>query len=377
MVTISTDEPAAQAVVAAIHGGDLDALRRLLSERPGLAGAQLGNEPAGDDSGMARSLLHVVTDWPGHYPNGAATVALLVEAGADVNARFTGPHAETPLHWAASSDDVEVLEALLDAGADIEAPGAVIAGGTPLTDAVAFGQWQAARRLVERGANTPLREAAALGLMERVEGHWAGDHPPDPEETTQAFWYACHGGQQPAAEYLLDRGAEINWVSTWDHLTPLDAAQRSEAGELGEWLRGRGGQSAAELSPGPLFVLLDLLAAFRRGDHAAARGMLASDVTWQGLREGWACHGPDEVLSTLQGGFAYVHGLEDLEFVPAGEHIVLGVRSPRLEAIDDVVLGGTIFNVFTVRDGRIVRIRDYRHRAEALDAAGAVDPGWH
>jgi hypothetical protein len=38
--------------------------------------------------------------------------------------------------------------ALLDAGADIEAPGAVIAGGTPLTDAVAFGQWQAARRLV-------------------------------------------------------------------------------------------------------------------------------------------------------------------------------------------------------------------------------------
>lgn len=116
MATIRTDEPAAQAVVAAIHGGDLDALGLLLSEHPGLAGAQLGSEPAGDESGIARSLLHVVTDWPGHFPNGAATVALLVEAGADVNARFTGPHAETPLHWAASSDDVEVLDALLDAG---------------------------------------------------------------------------------------------------------------------------------------------------------------------------------------------------------------------------------------------------------------------
>jgi 3-Oxoacyl-[acyl-carrier-protein (ACP)] synthase III C terminal/Ankyrin repeat len=94
----------------------------------------------------------VVTDWPGHYPNRAATVAALVAAGAEVNARFTGPHAETPLHWAASSDDVPVLDALLDAGADIDAPGAVIGGGAPLSDATAFGQWNAARRLVERGA---------------------------------------------------------------------------------------------------------------------------------------------------------------------------------------------------------------------------------
>ncbi|MFL5853210.1 MAG: ankyrin repeat domain-containing protein [Solirubrobacteraceae bacterium] len=32
------------------------------------------------------------------------------------------------MHWAASSDDVEVLDALLDAGADIEAPGAILGG---------------------------------------------------------------------------------------------------------------------------------------------------------------------------------------------------------------------------------------------------------
>jgi ankyrin repeat protein len=48
-------------------------------------------------------------------------VEVLIGAGADVDARFTGPHRETPLHWAASSDDVEVLAGLLDAGADIEA----------------------------------------------------------------------------------------------------------------------------------------------------------------------------------------------------------------------------------------------------------------
>jgi hypothetical protein len=36
---------------------------------------------------------------------------------------WAGPHTETPLHWAASSDDVPVLDALLDAGGDIECPG--------------------------------------------------------------------------------------------------------------------------------------------------------------------------------------------------------------------------------------------------------------
>ena len=85
-------------------------------------------------------------------------------AGADVNAPVTGPRAAAPLHWAARSDDVEVLDALLDAGADIDAPGAVVAGGSPLRDATAFGQWSAARRLVERGARTTSFDAAALAL---------------------------------------------------------------------------------------------------------------------------------------------------------------------------------------------------------------------
>ena len=236
MLTIRTDDPLAVAVVDAIHTGDVEALKRMLREHPDLATGRLG----ADDTDMTRTLLHVATDWPGHFPNGPATVAALVEAGADVNARFTGPHSETPLHWAASSDDVGVLDALLDAGADIEAPGAVIADGTPLADATAFGQWTVARRLVARGAHTPLREAAALGLMDRVERYCADDPPPTPDDITQALWYASHGGQQLAAEYLVERGADLNWISTWDELTPLDAARRSGADQLVQWLQPRG-----------------------------------------------------------------------------------------------------------------------------------------
>jgi uncharacterized protein len=245
MTTIDTEDPLAVAAVEAIHTGDLPALKRLLRDNAGLATARLGDD---DPDGMSRTLLHVATDWPGHFPNGVETVATLIEAGADVNARFHGPHTETPLHWAASCDDVDVLDALIDAGADIEAPGGVIAGGTPLADARGFGQWRAAHRLVERGAGTTLQDAATLGLMDRLESYFAGDTPPSADDVTAAFWGACHGGQQRAAASLLERGADLNWIPPWERLTPLDAAQRSDAAELVEWLRARGAKSASELS---------------------------------------------------------------------------------------------------------------------------------
>ena len=238
-MTIDTESPLAVAVAEAIHKGDVATLRRLLDENPGLAKARLGDE------GMSRALLHVATDWPGHFPNIPETIAALIEAGADVNARFRGPHNETPLHWAASSNDVEALDALLDAGADIEANGGVIGGGTPLADARAFLQWEAAYRLVERGAETTLSDAATLGLMGHLEKHLAQD--PTPDEINAGFWGACHGGQQRAAEYLLDRGADLNWIPYWEPLTPLDAAERSDAGELVVWLRARGAKPASDL----------------------------------------------------------------------------------------------------------------------------------
>jgi ankyrin repeat protein len=246
MPTLRNNEPLAINAVDAIRAGDVNALQRLLGENPLLSTARLED----DDEGKAKSqtLLHAATAWPGHFPNGAMVIAVLIAAGVDPNAPAVGRHSETPLHWAASSDDVEVLDALIDAGANIEAPGAVIGGGTPLDDAVAFGQWQAARRLVERGAKTKLWHAAALGLMSHVEKHFDGSTPvPGPGDMTEGFWQACHGGQRQAAEYLLDRGAEMNWIG-YNERTPLDISQNSGAEDMVKWLRGRGARLGSELS---------------------------------------------------------------------------------------------------------------------------------
>jgi ankyrin repeat protein len=241
--TVAADDPRAVAATKAVKVGDLAALESLLAADPWLATARIG------DADCYRTLLHAATDWPGHFPNGPAVVQRLVAAGADVNARSQfSSHTETPLHWAASSDDVGVLDALLDAGADIEAPGAVLGGGSPLADACGFGNWAAARRLVARGARTRLSDAAALGLVDRVEAVFAEQRGPDRQVITQSFWSACHGGQLGPAEYLFERGADINWIG-WDDKTPLDLVDRVAQPELGAWLRARGAKTAAELRP--------------------------------------------------------------------------------------------------------------------------------
>jgi ankyrin repeat protein len=166
-----------------------------------------------------------------------------------------GSHNETPLHWAASSNDVAVADALIDAGADIEAAGGVIGGGSPLADARGFGQWDAASRLVERGARTTLTDAATLGLMDRVEAYFTSAHTPPRDEVTRALWGACDGWQRRAAEYLLARGADINWIGHGD-MTPLDVARRDDAGrpvggtaaeDVVGWLQARGATSADEV----------------------------------------------------------------------------------------------------------------------------------
>jgi uncharacterized protein len=246
-VTLAWDDQAAIELLLAVRGGDLDEIGRLLAERPELATARL----AGRRGGSGTSL-HLVADWPGYFPNAPEAARLLLDAGADPNALTTardsptpGPGSETPLHYAASSDDVDVAEALIDGGADLNTPDGSI--GTPLENAVGYACWHVARLLVARGARVDKAwVAAAMGMQGRLDELLGSE--PESETVSQAFWHACGAGQRRTAEYLLGRGADLAWEPDYAYGTALDAAAGTGTRQENviTWLRELGAHARAD-----------------------------------------------------------------------------------------------------------------------------------
>ncbi|MFE4424535.1 ankyrin repeat domain-containing protein [Streptomyces sp. NPDC056817] len=224
-------------LVSAIHVGDVEAVQRIVADAPELIAWPLGGPF------KTRTALHVVADWPGYFPNGPQIVRLLVAAGADPNTRSPGD--ESPLHWAASSDDVDVAAALIDAGADIEAADGSI--GTPLDNAIGYACWHVASLLAARGARIDkLWHAAALGMLDRLQ-QLLDTANPTSEDVSQAFWHACCAGQRRAAEHLRAVGADLNWVPDYAEGTPLDAARGrgTRRDNVISWLEEQGARSAS------------------------------------------------------------------------------------------------------------------------------------
>jgi hypothetical protein len=243
-LTLPHGDPVAIELTSAVQGGDLDALRSLLDGRPELASARMIGRKG--PMGGWRTPLHAATDWPGYFPGAPAVVALLLHAGADPNDAGGGDRPETPLHWAASTDDLEVAIALIDGGADLDTPGGSI--GTPLDNAIGYGCWHVARLLVERGVPVEkLWHAAALGMLTRLDQLLANTPPTMQEDLNAAFWQACHGGQRRAAERLLAAGADINATPDYSsNKAALDVASAPDTRRdlLASWLQEHGATRA-------------------------------------------------------------------------------------------------------------------------------------
>jgi len=120
-------------------------------------------------------------------------------------------------------------------------------------------------------------------------------------------------------------------------------------------------------------VFIAWLEAIRRGELESSAARLAPEVTWQGVEPQFRCEDRDQVLDMLRARVeAGTPRVERLELEAAGDRVLLGIAGPDFDSIGDLPLGGEVFLVFTLREGQIVRIHDYRTREEARRAAGLV-----
>jgi ketosteroid isomerase-like protein len=131
------------------------------------------------------------------------------------------------------------------------------------------------------------------------------------------------------------------------------------------------------MSPSNLETVFDHLHAMRRRDLESIATRLDPDVVHQGVHDHLVCNNRDEVLGTMRGGLTPEDlGVDHLEMIDAGDRVVVGFAGPRWRDIPWTAEHGQLFIVYTLRDGRIVRMDDYLTRDEAVAAAGAPPAQW-
>jgi ketosteroid isomerase-like protein len=127
-------------------------------------------------------------------------------------------------------------------------------------------------------------------------------------------------------------------------------------------------------------IFADWLDAMRQGDIKRLAARLAPEVIHQGVRAEWICMGREAVLDNVGNRAKRLPEVQALELIACGDQVVLAVRGPDVGPPDDGtdrLPRGQAFIVFTLRDGRIVRMQDYYSRAEAVAGAGATHvPDW-
>jgi len=170
----------------------------------------------------------------------------------------------TPLMWVVASDgSEELMEALIDHGADINAQNFV--GETALYLASSRGLLEKVELLLENGARTqianldgatPLHVACAGGYEEVVSlliQYGAFLNAGDDEEDTPLHW-AVREGHKDIIETLISSGSEIN-CANGDGETPLGLAIALESQDIVECLLGMGGKetgvSVSAIKGGP------------------------------------------------------------------------------------------------------------------------------
>src|SRR5947209_16834975 len=208
---VSKFEAAADAIIS----GDLPTLLKLLQEDSTLVHAHSTRE-------HHATLLHYVSangveNYRQKTPKNIVRMAeALLDAGADVNAECnvygggatTLGLTATSVHPEQAGMQIELLRLLLDRGAiiDTDKRGAVVG-------CLANGRRKAAEFLADCGAQLDLEGACGVGRLDMVRTFFAEDGSLKPSATLEqmqdGFAWACEYGRKEVVEFLLKHGMDV------------------------------------------------------------------------------------------------------------------------------------------------------------------------
>lgn len=168
----------------------------------------------------------------------------LLEAGADI--QITREYGETLLHLAACKGHIELIKLLIEYGADIEARKTDLGKETPLARSVWFDNQEVAKILIKNGANTNclvkysdnlnyFNWAVEMGYLELVEmAITKGNNIPK-----SALHIAVTKGNLAMTELLLKNQMDVNQKNSQGD-TPLFLAIENKHPEIAKFLIANG-----------------------------------------------------------------------------------------------------------------------------------------
>jgi len=140
-----------------------------------------------------------------------------IESALITDVNCMDAHGESLLHYAARINSIDVVAALVDAGADVNGPEGEHT--TPLEEAVHQGSFESAELLLSRGANINYQSPGKHTVLYRLV-----DARPN------------HVSQRTAVEWLLRHGADKT-LKNWQGRTPEQEAREGEFTEMANLIR--------------------------------------------------------------------------------------------------------------------------------------------
>ena len=178
-------------------------------------------------------------------------VIALMGAGADVNAKAKDDHCIIPLHLASNNGHTDIVTALINIGADINAK--TKDKSTPLHSASIAGRTDIVIALINAGADvnskrndgwTPLHSASYNGLTDVAIAliNAGADVNAINKYREMPLHFASENGYLDIVIALINAGAKLN-MKGYEGRTPLDIALRNSRTEVAKVLREAGAVS--------------------------------------------------------------------------------------------------------------------------------------